>query len=737
MWLKAESPVAGRARFCTWRRGLRGWLELIAVKLKKWWLLFHHPTADLLPLPISLPRMRLMVVLLAFLALPRSGGLRHSVAANRVLLRLLSTTESGGSGGADGTLTSEDVTYPNFSFTLGMTSSSSKARTGLLTTPHGSIETPNFCFCATKAAMKTVTPEQLRQEGSQFILSNTYHLMLTPGSEIVERMGGLQTFTAWRGPMLTDSGGYQIFSMGFGSVSSEIKGKRDTEKMGWNQTLLAIDENGATFRSYVDGTIHHLTPERSMDIQRQLGADLIVVLDECTPFNVDKKYTEDSMHRSHRWALRSLKAFAATHTGTQALYGIIQGGVYRDLRDESAAFINKHAFFGTAIGGSLGASKTDMHDIVAYTRSRVRDDRPVHLLGIGGVRDIFHGVRQGIDTFDCVHPTRLGRHGGVLVKAAHWDEEPAPEAETPMTEAAGRKVLALLRKELSRMQSAGERAERAEMAQAATGGGGGGDVRVAIRGRKATAKGNQGLSPDQGSEEGLSLTRVEIEARCRSVKEIIDASVGGVVDPSDPRLAPLALRGVPKPSLSGTGAAKARKPRTVREHINVAKGPMRSDPRPIDPDCRCYTCRNFSRAYLHHLFKVRRASSPILGTLFQKLLILIFPSLSPPPLSAPGQGEHRRHTLHAAQRALYERAHGRHTRWHRGGRPRGRGARLRAPAPRRLASRRRLGGHRVLSSADFLEARGPSLVHTCLVTSSYNSHWKSTIRSCPTIGESG
>lgn len=541
-----------------------------------------------------------MVALLAFLALPRSSGLRRTVAPTRVLQRLFSQSSEAGAGTGAGTVvdaSSEDVSYPNFSFQLGTVSSSSKARTGLVTTPHGTIETPNFCFCATKAAMKTVTPEQLRQEGSQFILSNTYHLMLTPGSEIVERMGGLQKFTAWRGPMLTDSGGYQIFSMGFGSVSSEIKGKRDTEKMGWNQTLLAIDEQGATFRSYVDGTIHHLTPERSMDIQRQLGADLIVVLDECTPFNVDKKYTEDSMHRSHRWALRSLKAFASTHTGTQALYGIIQGGVYRDLRDESAAFINKHAFFGTAIGGSLGASKADMHDIVAYTRSKVRDDRPVHLLGIGGVRDIFHGVRQGIDTFDCVHPTRLGRHGGVLVKAGHWDEDAAPEAETPMTEAAGRKVLSLLRKELSRMKSAGERAERLEMAQAALGGGSG-NIKVAIRGRKAADA--QGT----GAEEGLSLSRSEIEARCRSVKELIDAAVGGVVDPSDPRLAPLALRGVPKSSLGGAGA-KARKPRTVREHINVAKGPMRSDPRPIDSECKCYTCRNFSRAYLHHLFKVR------------------------------------------------------------------------------------------------------------------------------------
>ena len=219
----------------------------------------------------------------------------------------------------------DNVNYENFSFELIKTDKASRARIGTLKTPHGNVETPNFVFCATKAAMKALSPDQLRAAGSQIMLSNTYHLMLTPGSELVEQMGGLQKFTNWRGPMLTDSGGYQIFSMGFGSVSSEIKGKRDTVAMGWNQTLINIDEEGATFRSYVDGSIHYLTPEKSINIQRQLGADLIVVLDECTPFNVDKQYTADSMRRSHRWALRSLKEFVRGNTGKQALYGIIQG----------------------------------------------------------------------------------------------------------------------------------------------------------------------------------------------------------------------------------------------------------------------------------------------------------------------------------------------------------------------------------------------------------------------------
>lgn len=251
--------------------------------------------------------------------------------------------------------------------------------------------------------------------------------MLTPGSLIIEKMGGLQNFTGWRGPMLTDSGGYQIFSMGHGSVSDEIKGKRNIESRGQSQSLIRIDEKGAKFRSYVDGSIHFLTPEVSIEIQRNLGADLIVVLDECTPFNVDKDYTQQSMRRSHRWATRSLNEFIRTDSGKQALYGIIQGGIYEDLRDESTAFMNANPFFGIAIGGSLGANKQMMHEIVRYTRGKIREDRPVHLLGIGGVRDIFNGVRCGIDTFDCVHPTRLGRHGGALVRADHWYEKPLSE----------------------------------------------------------------------------------------------------------------------------------------------------------------------------------------------------------------------------------------------------------------------------------------------------------------------
>ena len=306
--------------------------------------------------------------------------------------------------------------YPGFNFSF---TPHSKGRLGALTTPHGTIKTPAFIFCATKGTVKSLMPSHLKASGCQVILSNTYHMMIHPGSERVYKLGGLQKITGWNGPILTDSGGFQIFSLGHGSVATEIKGKR---YKGFS-SLLEVREEGALFKSYKDGTQHLLTPEKSIDIQRHLGADLILVLDECTPFHVEKTYTQRSMALSHRWAERSLKRFISTqslpHT-PQALYGVVQGGVYPDLRKESATFINASPFFGHAIGGSLGATKSQMEDVIATTRAHLSSDRPVHLLGIGGIRDIFHGVAQGIDTFDCVHPTRLARHGSVLVPPHVW-----------------------------------------------------------------------------------------------------------------------------------------------------------------------------------------------------------------------------------------------------------------------------------------------------------------------------
>ena len=300
-----------------------------------------------------------------------------------------------------------------FAFDITYQSPSSRARLGNLMTPHGVVETPAFIFCATKAAIKGATPQQIRDEGTQIILSNTYHLMLQPGSEVIKQLGGLQKVTGWNGPMFTDSGGFQIFSLGHGGVAEEIKGRGQGSRP---KTMLKITEEGAQFKSYVDGQLHTLTPEKSIQVQQDLGADLIVVLDECTPYHVDKAYTEKSMHLSQRWAVRSLSEFQRTNDGSQSLYGISQGGVYPDLRRDMADFLNNHPFFAFAVGGSLGASKSQMTEVVEMAMEHLEPSRPVHLLGIGGISDIFSGVVHGIDTFDCVHPTRLARHGGALVQ---------------------------------------------------------------------------------------------------------------------------------------------------------------------------------------------------------------------------------------------------------------------------------------------------------------------------------
>lgn len=305
------------------------------------------------------------------------------------------------------------IDYPSFSFTIGHRDPNSKARCGILQTPHGPLETPNFIFCATKGALKGVTTQQAKEAGADIILSNTYHLFLQPGAELVRDMGGLHKMMNWDGPMLTDSGGFQIFSLGHGGVADEIKGRNRTPN---KKTLLKIKEEGAYFRSYIDGSKHCLTPEISIDVQRKLGADLILVLDECTPFHTDKYYTRRSMEMSHRWGLRSLEEFKRGHDGTQALYGIVQGGIYPDLRKESASFVANNPFFGQAVGGSLGGGKEQMREVVGIATEYLNPERPTHLLGIGGIVDIWNGVTFGIDTFDCVHPTRLGRHGGALVR---------------------------------------------------------------------------------------------------------------------------------------------------------------------------------------------------------------------------------------------------------------------------------------------------------------------------------
>ncbi|QJC27380.1 queuine tRNA-ribosyltransferase [Anaplasma platys] len=305
--------------------------------------------------------------------------------------------------------------YKNFDFKVLI--EHGNARIGSLRTPHGVISTPAFIFCATKASVKSLDMRAVKDCDTQIILSNTYHLMLQPGEKTVRTLGGLHKMTGWNGPMMTDSGGYQIFSLGYGSVSEELKGKQRRR----GASLIKIAENGAYFRSYIDGSLRHLTPERSMEIQRMLGADLVVVLDECTPFHTSYDYTKESTLMSMRWATRSREEFERHDDGSQALYCVIQGGIYQELRQMNCEFANDAAFFGNAIGGSLGSCKQQMYDTVQMTNSMLDKGRPVHLLGIGNVVDIFHGALLGVDTFDCVYPTRIARHGAALVKPANRD----------------------------------------------------------------------------------------------------------------------------------------------------------------------------------------------------------------------------------------------------------------------------------------------------------------------------
>jgi len=320
------------------------------------------------------------------------------------------------------TTTWRDETLPGFSFESTPSPAYGRARLGKLETPHGVVQTPAFIFCGTKAGIKASTAKSVLDAGAQIILSNTYHLMLQPGPKIIAEHGGLHKFSSWSGPMLTDSGGFQVFSLAHGGVAEEIKssGKSGTT----HKSVLKISEKGVKFRSYLDGSHVTLTPEKSIAIQRQLGADIILTFDECTPYHVDRDYTEKSLEMTHRWTDRSLQQYNESFDayaprkgsgGFQALYGISQGGVYEDLRKRSAEFLSSRDFFGYAVGGSLGNSKSQMYEVVDCTTGALKTSKPVHLLGIGGINDVFECIRYGIDTFDCVAPTRMARHASALV----------------------------------------------------------------------------------------------------------------------------------------------------------------------------------------------------------------------------------------------------------------------------------------------------------------------------------
>jgi queuine tRNA-ribosyltransferase len=298
-----------------------------------------------------------------------------------------------------------------FSFTL--EAKENRARAGVFHTPHGPIQTPIFAPVGTQASVKTLTPTQLDELGANLILANTYHLYLRPGDEIVSRLEGLHRFMNWHKPILTDSGGFQVFSL------AEAR---------------KVTDDGVTFRSHIDGSTHHLTPEKSITIQENLGADIIMVFDECAaPY--DRLYSEKALERTHSWAIRSQKAKSR---GDQALFGIVQGGIFLDLRERSAEFLTSLDFPGYAIGGlSVGETKQEMKSVLETVDPILPEDKPRYLMGVGTPLDIVTGVSRGIDIFDCVLPTRLARHHAAMTRYqrlnlmnASFTQDPRPVDES-------------------------------------------------------------------------------------------------------------------------------------------------------------------------------------------------------------------------------------------------------------------------------------------------------------------
>lgn len=302
-------------------------------------------------------------------------------------------------------------------------------RAGILETPHGVIETPAFVVVGTKGTVKSVNPEQVRDAGAQVVLANTYHLYLQPGDEAVKKMGGLNKMMNWHGPSMTDSGGFQVFSLGaaYGKGISKVLQITDPSLMipeRFDDTaaprLAKVGQDGVSFTSHLDGSVHYITPEKSIQIQHNLGADMIFAFDECTSPSEDLKYQEEALDRTHAWAKRSLEEHNKLNKENKiALFGIVQGGREESLRKKSAKVISEMEvggmkFDGFGIGGSF--AKEDMSTAVKWVNGILPENKPRHLLGIGEPEDLFMGIENGVDLFDCVLPTRLGRNGTLYTK---------------------------------------------------------------------------------------------------------------------------------------------------------------------------------------------------------------------------------------------------------------------------------------------------------------------------------
>ena len=279
-----------------------------------------------------------------------------------------------------------------FEFVLSAKDHSTRARAGVFCTPHGDLLTPVFAPVGTQATVKAMTPAQLKGLGASLVLANTYHLYLRPGDGLVKEFGGLHEFMQWPDPLLTDSGGFQVFSLS------------DTRK---------IDDDGVTFKSHIDGTMHRFTPEKSVEIQNNLGADILMAFDECPP-PLDRDYVIKSLKRTHAWAERCRNHHQRAE---QALFGIMQGGVFPDLREQSARFLIELDFPGYAIGGlAVGESKEEMHKTIEACDALLPENKPRYLMGVGSPEDLVNGVARGIDIFDCVLPTRLARNAAAMTR---------------------------------------------------------------------------------------------------------------------------------------------------------------------------------------------------------------------------------------------------------------------------------------------------------------------------------
>ncbi len=295
-----------------------------------------------------------------------------------------------------------------FEFEIEAEDARSAARAAVYRTPHGDIPTPVFAPVGTQAAVKTLTPEELEATGTRLILGNSYHLYLRPGHELIARFGGLHRFMNWRGPILTDSGGFQVFSLA---------------------PLRKVDDDGVTFRSHIDGSIHRFTPEKVIAIEEAIGADIVMVLDECSAPK-DRVYNEEALVRTHRWAARCLEAHRRED---QALFGIVQGGIFPDLRQESARYLTSLGFHGYAIGGlSVGETKEETYSTLDVTIPLLPRERPRYLMGVGTPEDILEAVARGVDIFDCVFPTRVARNGGLMTRHGRLNIRNARFAEDPL-----------------------------------------------------------------------------------------------------------------------------------------------------------------------------------------------------------------------------------------------------------------------------------------------------------------